>query len=173
MRKIILIVGAALLVYLIPAWFSGSLLGLHGMKMWILRLGLVLIGVIAAAVAVWFLSSKKKQEGATAAEPAPAGSEEIALLLRDAEKKLSAAKLEKGARIGNLPAVIVLGETSSTKTSIILQSGLDPELLAGQVYQDGNVTATRLANLWYSRRTVFVEAGGKLLEDAGSRGYLI
>ncbi|MFN7993054.1 MAG: ImcF-related family protein [Bryobacteraceae bacterium] len=173
MRKIILIVGAALLVYLIPAWFAGSLFGLHGMKIWILRLGLVLIGMIAAAVAVWFLSSKKKQEGAAAAEPAPAGSEEMALLLRDAEKKLSGAKLEKGARIGNLPAVIVLGETSSTKTSIILQSGLDPELLAGQVYQDGNVTATRLANLWYSRRTVFVEAGGKLLEDAGSRNYLI
>ena len=31
--------------------------------------------------------------------------------------------------------------------------------------KDGNVTPTRSANLWYSRRTLLVEASGKLLDD--------
>ncbi len=48
------------------------------------------------------------------------------------------------------------------------QSGLDAELLAGQVYQESSIVPTRVANLWFARKTVFVEAGGPLLDDAGS-----
>ena len=43
-----------------------------------------------------------------------------------------------------------------------LNAGLEPELLAGLVYRDNNLVPTRTANLWFSRRTIFVEAGGKL-----------
>jgi type VI secretion system protein ImpL len=74
------------------------------------------------------------------------------VLLCDAEKKLASAQLAKGARICNLPAILLLGEASSTKTTTMLHSGLEPELLAGQVYEHGNITATRTANLWYSHR---------------------
>ena len=52
-----------------------------------------------------------------------------------------------------------------TKTSVMLHSGLEPELLAGQVYQNNAVAPTRTANFWFSRRAIFVEAGGKLLAD--------
>ena len=51
----------------------------------------------------------------------------------------------------------------------MIHSGLEPELIAGQVYQEANVVPTRAANLWFARRSIFVEAGGKL---AGRRRRL-
>ena len=41
----------------------------------------------------------------------------------------------------------------------MLHSGLEPELLAGQVYQNGNVAPTTSANVWFSRGSLFLEAG--------------
>ena len=174
MRKVVLIVIPILLAYLLLTFFTGSLFGLQGTKLWILRGALWMIGIAAAAVVVWFFWDKNKKEksAAAAAEEAPTGGEEIAVLVRDAEKKLASAQLAKGARIGNLPAIILLGEASSTKTTTMLHSGLEPELLAGQIYEHGNVTSTRTANLWYSHQTIFVEASGKLLNDERARNYL-
>jgi type VI secretion system protein ImpL len=174
MRKVLLIVAPTLLVYLLLTFFTGNLFGIQGTRLWVLRGALWLIGIVAAAVVAWFFWDKQKKEksAAAAGDEAPTGGEEIAVLMRDAEKKLSAAQLAKGARIGNLPAILLLGETSSTKTSTMLHSGLEPELLAGQIYEHGNVTSTRSANLWYSQQTIFVEAGGKLLNDEHARTYL-
>ncbi len=59
-----------------------------------------------------------------------------------------------------------MGDSGTAKTSVMLQSGLDAELVAGQVYQQGNVTSTRSANIWYTRHSLFVEAGGKLIGEA-------
>ena len=59
--------------------------------------------------------------------------------------------------------IFVIGDRGTAKTSTILQSGIEPELLAGQVYQDNAVTPTRTANIFYARGTVFVEAGGAVL----------
>src|SRR5439155_11650926 len=39
----------------VSSWRLGSLLGLHGPALWILRGGLILIACIAAAVIVWIL----------------------------------------------------------------------------------------------------------------------
>ncbi|MGO4880118.1 MAG: ImcF-related family protein [Bryobacteraceae bacterium] len=174
MRKVVVIVAPILIAYLLLTFFTGNLLGLQGVKLWILRGALWLIGSVAAAVVVWFFWDKAKREkgAAGAAAEAPAGGEDVPLLIRDAEKKLAASQLAKGARIGNLPLVLVLGEASSSKTSTMVHSGLEPEVLAGQIYQDGNITSTRSAILWYSHQTIFVEAGGKLLEDSQGRASL-
>ncbi|HVN06478.1 MAG TPA: type VI secretion protein IcmF/TssM N-terminal domain-containing protein, partial [Bryobacteraceae bacterium] len=174
MRKVISIVLPVLVSYLLLTFFTPNLMGLHGGKLWILRVALWLIGLAAAAVVTWFFWDKQKKEAsaAAAAEQAAEGGDEIAVLVRDAERKLAAAQLAKGARIGNLPAILLLGEPSSTKTTIVMHSGLEPELLAGHVFQDGNITSTRSANVWYSRQTIFVEAGGKLLEDEKARTQL-
>ncbi len=174
MRKVILIVAPTLLAYFLLTFFTGNLLGLQGAKLWILRGSLWLIGSVAAAIVIWYFWDKYKKEQSAAAdnEEAPSGGEEISVLIRDAEKKLAAAQLAKGSRIGNLPVILVLGEAAGAKTSTMVHSGLEPELLAGQVYQDGNIASTRSANLWYSHQTVFVEAGGKLLEDSQGRTHL-
>jgi type VI secretion system protein ImpL len=130
-------------------------------------IGIVLLALIVLLVVYFILRSKKKKQEALAAESADVsapGDDEIALLVREAENKLAAAKLA-GAKAANLPVYLLLGDAGVAKTSVMLHSGLDAELVAGQVYQQGNVSSTRSANVWYSRSSLFVEAGGRLLAD--------
>ena len=48
---------AVLIFYLALAWLVGPLIGLSGTRLWVLRGGLSLIGIIAAATFVWFSTS--------------------------------------------------------------------------------------------------------------------
>lgn len=139
-----------------------------------------LIGIIAIVVivlivltVVYFVQRKKKKAAQNSQADVAPGGDEISILVREAEGKLAGAKLEQGTRVANLPVYFVLGESGSAKTSVVLHSGLDPELLAGQVYQNGNVASTPAANFWFARRTVFVDAGGKLPADTGKWSKLI
>ena len=90
---------------------------------------------------------------------------EIDALLSDAETKVSGSRQSCGAMLASLPAIFVIGASESAKTHTIIHSGLQPELLAGTVSQDGEIIPTRVANFWFARKTVFLEAGGKLCED--------
>ena len=75
-----------------------------------------------------------------------------------------AALLQLGfdaGRDGAAP-VVVLGPEGSTKTTVIVHSGLEPELLAGEVYHGDAIGPTPGVNLWYTHHTVLLEAGGKL-----------
>jgi type VI secretion system protein ImpL len=124
--------------------------------------GVVLLAVIVLAV-LWFVQRKKAKAAAgaaDAADPGGAATEEIDTLVREAERRMAASK--QGDRLGNLPVFFLVGDTGSTKTSVMVNAGLEPELLAGLVYRDNNLVPTRTANLWFARRTIFVEAGGKL-----------
>ena len=165
--NIYLATGAALLVYLVFVWFLGNLLHLHGSSLWILRIGLSVIGIAAAGVFLWFKRKEERKAAAEAggAEAAGPAHEEIDTLIRDAEAKLAAARIAGGAKLGNLPAIFLIGEAGSTKTSTMMHSGLEPELIGGQVFQDTAVVPTRSANLWFARRAIFAEAGGRLMAD--------
>jgi len=61
---------------------------------------------------------------------------EIDALLNQADQRLKSAKQTAGASLRTLPVVFLLGEPNSAKTSTMLHSGLDPELLAGVVYRE-------------------------------------
>ena len=65
-----------------------------------------------------------------------------------------------------MPVVLVMGASGSTKTSTVVHSGLEPELLAGQIYQETTIVPTRSANLWLAGRIVIAESGGALLGDS-------
>jgi type VI secretion system protein ImpL len=160
-----LITGMVLLVYLVLVWILGGVLQLKSPDIWVFRIGLALIGIGATAAFLWWRRSRQSAGGGSS-EPVDS-SNEIDVLMGDAEARLAAARVSKGSRIGNFPLVFLVGEVGSAKTSILINSGLEPELLAGQVYQDNAVVPTRAANLWFSRDTVFAEAGGKLLGDRG------
>jgi type VI secretion system protein ImpL len=67
-----------------------------------------------------------------------------------------------------VPVLLVVGPTGATKTTTIVRSGLEPELLAGDVFRGETVSPTATANLWYTQSTVVVEAGGPLLRDVPS-----
>jgi type VI secretion system protein ImpL len=71
----------------------------------------------------------------------------------------------RGATLRNLPLIFVAGDPGSAKTTTILHSALDPELLAGQVYQESTIVPTRVANFWYTRQAVFVDGGGGLFSQ--------
>jgi type VI secretion system protein ImpL len=160
-----LITAVLLLAYLALVWILGSVLQLKSPDIWVFRGGLALIGIGAAAAYIWWRRSRGAAAGC-APEPVDS-SNEIDVLMRDAEARLSAARVSGGSHIANFPLIFLVGETGAAKTTILANSGLEPELLAGQVYQDNNIVPTRSANLWFSRNTIFVEAGGKLLADRG------
>jgi type VI secretion system protein ImpL len=126
----------------------------------------VALVVLIALVVLYFVQKKKQAHAAGAPmDDAAPGGDEISLLIREAEQRLAGAKIE-GARVSTLPVYLLLGDSNSAKTCIVTNSGMEPELLAGQVYQAGNITSTRTANIWFSRRSIFIEAGGKLLTDS-------
>ncbi len=149
--------------WLVLAWFTGSWLHLQGNNLWILRGALAFIGLLAFILLIWWFIVRDKERAAM--NPGGAGGDEIDALIREAEKRLQTSKLGKSASVGNLPLYLVLGETGSAKTSVVLHSGLEPELLAGQTVQDKVPIPTRTANFWYTRQVVFAEAGGGMLQD--------
>ncbi len=156
--------GVILLAYLVLVWFLGGWLHLHGSDIWILRGGLAFVGLIAAGSFLWFYRKNKADEAGTeTASGQTAGADDIDLVVREAVRRLRSSTLGRGANLGNLPLVFVLGDSGATKTTTVIHSALDPELLAGHVYQDTTVLPTRLLNIWYTRQAIFVDPAGDLL----------
>jgi len=177
---------ALAIVILLLAWFVGPIFHLAGANLLILRAGIILLGVVAIiGLLLWARSHQpplptSEERPAIPAVPkipgsasSGAASQDIDILIREASAKVAAARLGAGAKLSALPAVFLLGETASGKTSVMDQSGLDAELLAGQVFQENSIVPTRAANLWFARKTVFVEAGGPLMDDPASWTRLV
>lgn len=175
MPKKVKITAGALLIYLAMAVVLPKLMRLSGSNYWILAGGLGLIGILAAAAYLWTDARAAAAAAKALAGPGAGGTaDELSQLLNEAEERLRSSNLGKGARFASLPALFVIGAGGSTKTSAIVRSGLDPELLAGQVYQEGNVVApTRFVNAWFARQWVFIEAGAAALADASQWTKLI
>ena len=132
----------------------------------------VIVVLILVLLVVWFVQSRRKKKRAKEMG-APVSADEISLLIKETETKLAGAKLAQGSHVGNLPVFLLMGDPGSAKTSTVLNSGLEQELLAGQVYQNNNVVPTRAANIWFSRKVLFVEAGGLLPPDTSKWKRLV
>jgi len=158
-----------LLFYLALAWIAGALLRLHGSSLWLLRGGLMLIGVVAAGLFLWFHHRIKRGKSTTSSQFA-GDAEQLKVLLRQAEQKLT---MGKQGSLRSLPIVFVMGELNSAKTSSIIHSGLEPELIAGHVLRDSDVVPTTTINVWFARKTVFIEAGGKLAANSQLWGQVL
>jgi type VI secretion system protein ImpL len=175
-----MIIIGGLISYYVFAWLGTTVLALTGVNLWIVRGLLATIGLSGAGVFWWWRARKEKQKAASAEASAGAGAvagggsgDEVDALVRDAEARLAASNVAKGAKTGNLPVIFLLGPPGSAKTHSMVHSGLEPELLAGQVYHDNAVLPTRTGNLWFSRQTVFVEAGGSMVADPQRWGRLL
>jgi type VI secretion system protein ImpL len=146
--------------WMVLGWFMPGWISLAGKNEWFIRILFWLIGTGIAAFAVYLKISadRKKKALALAGEQGA----ELDFVLSEAEKKLQAG----GASLQTLPVVFVMGSRGAAKTTLVLNSGLEPELLAGLVYQEGNqLVQTRTANVWLAKGTVFVEAAPTLLEN--------
>ena len=161
------VIGGLLGFYLF-AFMATTMLKLTGVDLWMVRGFLAIVGISGFGLVYWWQSRREKQkeaaqQGAGAASaPAAGGADEIDLLLRDAEGRLTASNQGK---LSNLPVILLAGLPASAKTNTMVHSGLDPELIAGQVYQDNAIVATRSTNVWFARQTVFVDSGGRVLQD--------
>ena len=154
-----------LILYMVLAWFAGSWLHLQGTSLWLVRGGLALIGCVGAAVFLWFHRKLTRGSESGVGPGAPVLTE-IDALLNQADQRLKSAKLTAGASLRTLPIVFLLGESNSAKTSTMLHSGLDPELLAGVVYRETETAPTNTLNIWFARGALFIEIGGAILGDA-------
>jgi type VI secretion system protein ImpL len=168
-------------IILLLAWFSPSWFHLTGLNRAILSIGILIIGAAAiAGLLLWARSNQMSRPPVAMKAPAapgiPAvaapsfqgaglGPEEINVLIREAQSKVASARLGHGSKLASLRIIFLLGDSSAGKTTAVLHSGLDAELIAGQVFQEGNVVPTPAANFWFARKTVLVEAGPNLLAE--------
>lgn len=160
----------AYLVYMMTAYGTAKLMNLTGDKFYIFFGVLTVLGLLAVGAFIWFKNknSKPAGDGAAAASADSGGGDEVDVLIREAETRLSGSKLAQGANIGNLPLLFIIGDTGAAKTTSVVRSGIEPELLAGQVFQDNNVAPTRSANIWFARNMIFAEAGARMLTDSAA-----
>ena len=162
----LLVAGAALLVFCALAWTLASpLLHLQGARFWLLFGGLTAIGAAVAAVILLF---RRQQEQARTAQQVPSDTsagEEVDLLVREAQAKLAHSPKASGAKLADLPVIVLIGTPGSSKTSLMVHSGVEPELLAGQVEQDSGIAPTRSINVWFASQLIFLEAAAKSLSD--------
>src|SRR5919108_1981119 len=124
-RAKILIVAGTLLGFSVSVWFLVSLLGVSAADAWKLRLGLWILGALGAGSVLWFLRKPGTPAGGSEGE-------EIDPLLASARSHLAAARIARKASFDRLPVVLLIGPSGSTKTTLVLQSGIDAELLAGE-----------------------------------------
>lgn len=180
-KKSYLIIGSILVSFTIfVSWLGNNIRKVPGFSHvdpLAVQIVVSIIGIMAAAVVTWIASKRdgKKSGAGGGAAPAEAAEEvtDLAELLAEAEARLSVAQQEKDSKLGKLPAILLIGETGSAKTTTMVQSGSEPESLAGQVYEENNILPTPAANFWFAHHTVFVEMAGKLLGDSDSWKQLI
>ena len=171
-----LISAVFMIVFLGVSWVVTGLLHLSPPAEMMVRM--LLMGLVCAGFGVLFwLRSRRQNRPATdadrAQEDVATSEREIGFFVRDAETRLAASNLGKEAKLSQLPVFFLIGETASAKTSVFVNSGVEPDLLAGQVYQGSLVVATRPLNIWLAQRSIFVEAGGQLLGEPARWGRLV
>jgi type VI secretion system protein ImpL len=94
-------------------------------------------------------------------------SQDLGALVTEANRRL-AGSLPVNMRgelpsVSSLPLYLVIGGEGSGKTSAILNSGLEPRLLAGEAAREGTVVPTRLCNLWFAEGAVMADLSGRIL----------
>jgi type VI secretion system protein ImpL len=145
--------------YVLLAVILAFALRLHGAKLWQLFIAFVVLGLVSAGILLWFMRD-------TLREPKPGTpASGIDAILAAARAALVSKRGGAKPNFGAMPALLVIGPQGSTKTTTVVRSGLEPELLAGDVFRGETVAPTAGANLWFTQNTLVVEAGGPLTSD--------
>lgn len=160
----VLFVLLGLLLYIVLVVGVSFLLHLQGTRLVLFNVVLTLLGIGAAAFTLWYL---KKLAPASSDTSSASDQGTLDSLVRDADGKLKQANRPGVKSLASLPLIYVIGDENSAKTQTVLQSGLDPELLAGQVYRDQSIVPTPMVNIWLAGQAAIVEAGGALLREPG------
>ena len=163
--KQLLVAASPLIGFALAAFGLSALLGLRGADAWILRGGMLVLGAASSGVTFWFMHSMRRSGGGAPASPASAESE-IDATFGAARAQLASSRAAGKATLTTLPTILVLGPSGSAKTTSVVRSGLDAELLAGGGVSGETVAPTTGVNLWFARDALVLEAGGALLARA-------
>ena len=146
----------------------------------VLVVALVALACVIAGLLVWWRRRKAAKAspspdaaGGAAPPSAAAGPNPVQALFREAESRLRLSPRMKNASLSSLPAFFIVGPEKSGKTSVVLHSGLDPELLAGQVYQGTQIVPTKTLNIWLARQALIVEISASLAGDPSAVGDIL
>jgi type VI secretion system protein ImpL len=179
-KKNLVIIGSAVAIFTLVFAFVRSNLDkipfLKHADPFVVQAIVAVLGVIAAAVITWMMTrggDKKPAGGGGAEAEAAAEVTDLDELIAEAEARLAVGQQGKDFKLSKLPAIMLIGETASAKTTAMVRSGTEPESLAGQVYEENNILPTPTANFWFGHNTMFVEMSGKLLGDSDSWKKLI
>ena len=137
----------------IIGWYAGNLLGLVGLKLWLFRGALWLLGTLFVFLVLRLVPKKEK---GTSGTPEDA---EVATILATAARRLVASGVAGKKGFRTLPVILFLGPAGSAKTSVVQQAGMETDLLAGDGDDGEPPPPTPNLNLWLSQRTVLLEAG--------------
>jgi type VI secretion system protein ImpL len=128
-----------------------------------------LIAVLASIVGARLFGLWRSWRAKAAVRPAPAihsvpsgdpHDVEMSALIAEANAVLAKAPSLAGRTLAAMPLYLLIGPEGSGKTSTFLNSGLEPQLLAGQ--GTAPVAPTRLCNLWLAKDAIFAEIGGRV-----------
>ena len=156
-----------LILWLGFSWFLGQWVGLKPPGLHYLRIGLSFIGIVGF---IGYLLLRPKAQGETPQGAAADAAAEIDRNFAEASRRIHAATGNR--RLESLPAVFLIGDSGTAKTTIVAKSGLEAELLAGQAFQEANVAPTRGVNLWYARNHLFIDPSGAVLAEPAARRKL-
>ncbi len=161
-----------LLVAALLAFGLAALIHLQGGAYLVFVIIVLLLG-IAAAITIIVLHRRAKKEKEQQGEgPGTGATAELDLMLNDANRKLRTA--QQGAKaLDSLPLLYILGDPGSAKTTTVLRSGLDPELLAGTATLDGDQVSTSVLNLWFTKASALLEVGAAVRGNSALLGRLV
>jgi type VI secretion system protein ImpL len=154
---VVLLVIIGVLIYI-----AGPILHIQGNSLFLLRALLAAIGVAAVGAILSLHRRKTLSEGSNSAGSVA----DFDLLLEDAERKLRASQQSGPRSLNRMPLIYLLGDANAAKTTTILHSSLDAELIAGHIYSANEVVATPLVNIWYAAGFAIVEAGQAIRASA-------
>lgn len=147
-----------LLIAVLLAFGIAFLLHLQGTPFLVFVILILLLGVAAAIIILVLHYRAKKRRAQESDDLGSAKIAELDLLLNDANRKLRTS--QQGAKnLGALPLIYVLGESGAAKSTTVIKSGLDPELVAGSAPNEGEQVPTQILNLWIAKVAALIEVG--------------
>ncbi|HUE96313.1 MAG TPA: ImcF-related family protein [Longimicrobiaceae bacterium] len=164
--KIRLISAGVFFLFLAIAWAVGLVLGTGRTDVWILRSVLGALGIGASAIVYFFLRGRYRKDEGGERNPG-SGDADIDVAIAAANARLGQSSATGGKKLRKLPLILVVGPSGSAKTSVVVHSGVEPELIAGEAEREGTAIPTGGVNIWYARARVLLEAGGGVLGQPG------
>jgi type VI secretion system protein ImpL len=135
-------------------------------------LGFVLLVAIVAVIVLIILHLRAQKKKTPVNQESSGQPYDMDFLLRDVRRRLQHSQ-QGATSLESLPLLYILGEAGSGKTTMVLQSGLDPELLAGSAGPGSSLAPTQMLNVWFTRVAALVEIGAALRENNGLLGRLV